>query len=257
MLTTVFSLIESCGVTFDWRGATVGSVEALAKAADQLGFGYIWLPEAWGLETFSLAAHLLEATRRIKLGSGVLNVYSRSAALIGMGCATLNQICPNRFALGLGSSGKALIENWHNETFVRPLQRTKEYIEVIRKVVSGERVDYNGKTLNLKGFRLFTTPMEARLEIFVGALGDKNLGLAAEVADGAIVTLYPMSQLRHASDVLKSRSINAEPKTLFAFYPLALVDSVTQENLVKAQFKNTFRSTLLQWENTMQRTWLI
>jgi alkanesulfonate monooxygenase SsuD/methylene tetrahydromethanopterin reductase-like flavin-dependent oxidoreductase (luciferase family) len=212
-------------------------VETLAKTADRLGFGHMWLPEAWGLETFSLTAHLLGATKKIELGSAVLNVYSRSAALIGMGCSTLNQICPNRFTLGLGSSAKALIENWHSVPFTEPLRRTKEYVDVIRRVVSGERVDYAGKKLCLNGFRLFTTPIKTKLKILLGALSDKNLSLAAQVGDGAIVTLYPMSQLDHAVDVLKNKAVNGESKELLAFYPLFTTDSVSNESLVKAQLK--------------------
>ncbi len=219
--------LDQFGVTIDWQGATIPAITAVAAEADAHGFGYFWIPEAWGLEALSTAGYLLEATKKIRIGTGVLNVYSRSAALIGMSCATLDQIAAGRFMLGLGTSGRALVEDWHGMRFEKSLARTKEYVEVIRKVVKGETVDYDGQTLKLKRFRLFTKPIASSLEILLGAIGEKNLELAGEVADGAIVVHYPLSALKEA--------VKLVGKKIFAWYPLNIAESKEEEE--KARFR--------------------
>ncbi|HKW03754.1 MAG TPA: LLM class flavin-dependent oxidoreductase, partial [Nitrososphaerales archaeon] len=85
-------MLERFGVTFDWRGATMGAISNISKLADVSGFGYLWIPEAWGLEAFSTIGYLFGVTKNIKIGAGIVNVYSRSAATIAMASATLDQI---------------------------------------------------------------------------------------------------------------------------------------------------------------------
>src|SRR5487761_951886 len=148
-------MLERFGVTIDWRGATINAITTIAKKADECGYGYLWIPEAWGLEAFSTIGHLLSATKKIKIGTGVINVHSRSAATIAMGSATLNQLAPGRFLLGLGTSGRRLIEGWHGVKFEKSFQRTKEYVEAIQKILKGEEARYGGDLLKMSGFRLF------------------------------------------------------------------------------------------------------
>lgn len=226
-------MFRNLGLTVAWQGATVDALRAIALEADRLGFGYLWIPEAWGVEALSTIAHLLTITTKIKIGSGILNVYSRSAALIGMACATLDQISPGRFALGLGSSGRELVENWHGVKFEKPLDRTREYIDVIRKVASGESVDYNGEILHLNRFRLFSKPMVSVPEIYLGAIGEKNLRLSGRVADGAILATFPISKLDYAESVVNEESGN---KKIFAYYPLKIVDSEEGKQEARTEF---------------------
>ncbi len=209
------------GVSINWRGATIESSRAIAQEADRLGFEYLWLTEAWGLEALSTAGYLLGLTSRIKVGVGVLNIFSRSAALIGMACATLDQIAPERFVLGLGSSARAVVENWHGVPFQRPTQRTKEFVEVVRRVAGGEQLNYSGEILKLSGFRLYTRPRLDQQEIYIGALGERNLELAGEISDGAIVTMYPLSRMSRALQILE-QSDGKKKKTLFAYLPLKI-----------------------------------
>jgi len=207
------------GVGYDWRGANLQAMARIARGAEELGFDVVWVPEAWGVEAFSSIAHILTITTRVKVGAGIVNVYSRSATLIGMGCVTLNQIAPERFILGLGVSGRGLIERWHGLKFTDPFTKVIEYLEVIRKTASGERVDYAGKHLNLGGFRLFTQPLTKPLEVYLAALGDRSLKLAAEHFDGSILTMYPASKLNHALSITTSLSPN---KRVYLFQPVAL-----------------------------------
>ncbi len=202
------------GVTIAWQGATIEALRYIALESERLGLGYLWIPEAWGLEGFSTSSYLLSITTKIRIGTGVVNVYSRSAALIGMACATMDQIAPGRFILGLGSSGRAVVENFHGVRFERPRERTREYVEVVRKVARGESVEYSGDLLKLSRFRLFTKHASSPLEIYLGVMGARNLRLAGELCDGAIVTMYPISRLVDAS-----RMLGAEEKKLFAYIP--------------------------------------
>ena len=224
------SMNKNLGVTVSWQGATVPSVRSLALAAEELGFEYLWVPEAWGLEATSTIAHLLTVTNSIKIGTGILNVYSRSAALIGMTCATLEQISPGRTLLGLGTSGKSLVENWHGVQFARSLQRTKEYVEVIRKVATGEKVEFEGELLRLARFRLYTKPCSPP-PIFLGAIGEKNLKLAGRISEGAIVATYPISKLGHAARLVSEDG----SKKLFAYYPFRITSSKEEETLAKSE----------------------
>jgi alkanesulfonate monooxygenase SsuD/methylene tetrahydromethanopterin reductase-like flavin-dependent oxidoreductase (luciferase family) len=213
-------------LTVAWQGATIEALNYIASEADNLGFGCMWIPEAWGLECFSTASYLLCKTSKLRIGSGIVNVFSRSAALIGMSCATLDQIAPGRFVLGLGSSGKILVESFHGVKFSEPLERTKEYVSVIRKVASGANVDFDGELLKLSKFRLFTKPVRTQ-EIYLGAMGDKNLQLAGEICDGAILTMYPLSRIMEASQIV------GETKKLLVYLPTFV--SSSKEELEKAK----------------------
>ena len=223
-------MLENFGVTVSWYGSTVEAFDVIINEADKLGFGYSWVPEAWGLEAFSLVSHILSRTFHIKVGTGIVNVFSRSAAVIGMGCATLQQIAPERFMLGLGSSGRTLVEKWHGLDFSKPLKRTEEYVKVVRKVVSGEEVEFQGEVIkSLSKFRLFTNSVQTNLEIYLGALGDANLRLAGEIADGAILAMYPSSRLEHAMKMLST--CDGSPKKLFTYLPTVI--STSQELIEK------------------------
>ena len=225
-------MFENLGVTIAWQASTIEGLDAIASEADKLGFGYFWVPEAWGLEGFSTVSHVFGKTSRIRVGTGITNIFSRSAALIGMGCATLDQMAPGRFVLGLGSSGKSLVENWHGFEFSKPLKRTREYVQVIRKVVSGENVEFHGDILKpLSKFRLFTKAMQSKLEIYLGAIGNANLRLAGEICDGAILAMYPSSRL---DSTLKLLNVNGgTEKKLFTYLPTFV--STSEEELKKAR----------------------
>jgi Luciferase-like monooxygenase len=222
------------GVTVDWRGVTVESLSAIAVEADRLGFGYFWVPEAWGLEAFSIIGHLISLTKNIRFGSGVLNVYSRSPALIAMGYATLDQMSPGRFVLGLGSSGKGLIENWHSTRFEKPIRRTREYVESIRLILSGKVADYKGEILNLSRFRLFTKIPESEPEIYLAAMGEKSLKLAGEISDGAITTLYPISKLPDCAKTVRSAD-PSRTKRVFAYIPTEMIEKGSERSIAMAR----------------------
>ena len=156
----------------------------VVQQAEALGYDSVWVGESWGRDGFTWLTQLACHTARIKLAAGIATVYSRSPALIAQTVASLDEISAGRVILGLGTSGPIVIENWHGIPFQRPLRRTREYIEIIRLILSGERVHYQGEIFQLKGFRLPFTPVRPRVPIYVASLGPQNLRLTGELADG-------------------------------------------------------------------------
>lgn len=176
--------MDRIGLTFGSRGGDTAEIVALAKRAEELGYESFWLGESWGRDAFSILGHLAARTERIGLATGIVNVFSRSPALIAQTAATLDELSGGRFTLGLGTSGPLLIEQWHGILYQKPLQRTREYIEIIRLVLSGDRVNYEGEIFHLQRFRLPFPPLRNRIPIYVAAFSPRNLELTGELADG-------------------------------------------------------------------------
>src|SRR5437870_5004047 len=120
------------------------------KIADELGYDSIWLGESWGYELFTSMADLVRTTKRIKIGAGIANIYSRTPALIASTIATLDERSGGRIVLGLGPSGANVIEHWHGVPFQKPVQRIREYVEIIRMILRGESVGYCGEFVQLE-----------------------------------------------------------------------------------------------------------
>ena len=156
----------------------------VVQQAEALGYDSVWVGESWGRDGFTWLTQLACHTSRIKLATGITTVYSRSPALIAQTVAALDEISAGRVILGLGTSGPLVVENWHGLPFDRPLRRTREYIEIIRLILSGERVNYQGEIFQLKGFRLPFAPVRSRLPVYIASLGPQNLRLTGELADG-------------------------------------------------------------------------
>ncbi|HEY4385734.1 MAG TPA: LLM class flavin-dependent oxidoreductase [Ktedonobacteraceae bacterium] len=162
------------------------------RIADELGFDSIWLGESWGYELFTSISELLQVTKRIKIGAGIANIYSRTPALLASTAATLDERSDGRFILGLGPSGANVIEHWHGVPFQKPVRRTREYIEIIRMILRGEKLVYQGEFFQLeRGFKLRFTPLRANLPIYVAAMGPKNVVQTGELADGVLPVYWP------------------------------------------------------------------
>ncbi|WP_313695339.1 TIGR04024 family LLM class F420-dependent oxidoreductase [Halorarum halobium] len=159
-------------------------VVSLAEAAEDHGYDRVWLPETWGRDGVTTLALAAERTDDVGLGASILNVYSRSPTLVGQTAATLQEASDGRFRVGLGPSGPAVIRNWHGVEFDRPLKRTREYVEILRRVVSGEEVRYDGDVFRLGGFRLRQGPPEIPPPVDAAGMGPKSVELAGRFADG-------------------------------------------------------------------------
>lgn len=165
-------------------GLSRSELMELAKLADELGYEALFVPEAWGYDAITTLTELAVQTRRIRLGTGILPIWSRTPALLAMTAASLDELSGGRFILGLGISGPVVIQDWHGVPFERPIQRTRETIAVIRLALAGERVTHAGEIVRVQRFRLGVHPPRSRIPIYLASLGPKNLRLTGEVADG-------------------------------------------------------------------------
>jgi F420-dependent oxidoreductase-like protein len=178
-------------------GMTAQEQLGLVLEAEKLGYDSVWTAEAYGSDAATVLAWIAGRTQRIKLGSAIFQMPGRSAAMTAMTAATIDQLSDGRMLLGIGSSGPQVAEGWHGQRFGRQLQRTREYVEVVRMALSRERVQFKGETLELplpdgpgKALKLTIAPVQERIPIFLAAIGPKNTTLAAEIADGWIPTLF-------------------------------------------------------------------
>jgi coenzyme F420-dependent oxidoreductase len=163
------------------------SVEALveqAERAESLGYERVWLPETWGRDAVTVLTSIARETERVGIGTSIMPLYSRSPALIGQTAATLGEVSDGRFRLGLGPSGPIVVENWHGVEYGNPLRRTRETVDVVREVLSGEEVTYDGEYFDLEGFRLRCDPPDPAPPIDVAGMGPKAVELAGRFADG-------------------------------------------------------------------------
>ena len=180
---------------FDKRGFDRRELIECGRAADACGYDSFWMPEAWDREAFTILTELALRTERIHLGTGIINVFSRSPALIAMSAATLDEVSGGRFRLGLGTSGARVIEDFHGVQFHKPLTRLKETIQIIRLLLAGEAVDFTGECFELRRFKLGFKPLRSDLPIYVAALTPRSLRQVGEVADGWLPTHWPRNRL--------------------------------------------------------------
>ena len=168
---------------------------SIAQLADRLGYHTLWTGESWGRDAFTVLTMIACHTESIRLGTGIVPVFSRTPALIAQSIASLDQISHGRATLGLGTSGRLLIEEWHGLPYNRPIARTREYIEIIRQALSGQAVAYEGQFFRLGRFRLRASPVQGNIPIFLASLGPKNLELTGQLADGWLPIWVHQNQL--------------------------------------------------------------
>ncbi len=163
------------------------SVETLveqARTAEDLGYDRAWLPETWGRDAVTTLTSIAHGTDHVGIGTSIIPVYSRSPALVGQTAATLQEVADGRLRLGLGPSGPIVVEGWHGVDYGNPLRRTRETIEVVRQVLSGESVEYDGEYVELSGFRLRCDPPDPTPPIDAAGMGPKSVELAGRFGDG-------------------------------------------------------------------------
>ena len=179
------------------------SVDALvdqARLGEELGYDTAWLPETWGRNAVATLTCIAGETDSIGIGTSIMPVYSRSPALIGQTAATLQEVSDGRFRLGLGPSGPIVIENWHGVEFGNPLRRTRETIDIVKQVLSGEEVTYDGEYFELGGFRLRCEPPDPVPPVEAAGMGPKAVELAGRFADGWHALVFTRDGLRDRLD---------------------------------------------------------
>ena len=168
-----------------------------------------WIPETWGMENFSMLGLASKENTFSKIGSSIINIYSRSPSLIAMGASTIDTISNGRLILGLGTSSIPIVENFHGNSFDAPVQRIKEYVEIIRLALQGEKINYSGKIFTLKDFSLLTKPIRKEIPIYLAAINQKMVEMTWDIADGVIFYLRPKSEMKETiSKMQKKKKID-------------------------------------------------
>lgn len=173
----------------------VSEIRRFARLADQRGFRSAWFPEITFADAFVPAAAASFETEAIHLATGVVGIWGRSPVAMALSAATLNQLCPGRLILGLGLQSRTYVENWHGRKYQRPLRAMREYIQILRGVLSGEMFSFEGEIFRVRGFQLQIPPPEEPIPIYMAAIGPRMLELAGEVADGVLGYCYSLPYL--------------------------------------------------------------
>src|ERR1700677_3082080 len=167
---------ERMGLLAFWKNYDRKTYLRAAQLADDLGYHSFWLPEAWGYEVLTLLTEMAVHTKRIQLGTGIINVFSRTPGLIAMSAATVDEISEGRLILGIGTSGKNVVEGFHGRPFEKPLSQVKDVIKVTRALLAGQKQSEAGATLaQYRPFGLEMKALRPNIPIYVAALRQKAI----------------------------------------------------------------------------------
>ena len=189
-------------VNVGYFGPHISNDVELIKNLDSIGIECIWTAEAYGYDAITPLSYFAGLTDNIKLGSGIMQIPSRTPAMAAMTAVTLDKLSNGRFRMGLGVSGPQVVEGWHGVPYGKPLKKTREYVEIVRKIFKREaNLEFEGEYFNLplsgegttnlgKPLRLIENPLRKDIEIYLAAIGPKNIELTAEIADGWLPFMY-------------------------------------------------------------------
>jgi len=207
------------GMGKDWRR----SIEQVRMAED-LGYELVASGEAWGPSVIPWLTLVAANTTRMKLGTAILNCFSRSPAVLAQEFSMLDQISGGRAALGLGSSGAYVIEHFHGLKFDRPLQRMRETVEIFDKLIAGEKLQYEGEIFRLKrGFQLEYARPRNKIPVYIAAITPKSIQQTAEIADGIIPIHWAKQRFPELRRQLNDAAKNAGREPSFTIMPFTNV----------------------------------
>ena len=205
----------------------------LAQEADRLGFDSAWAAEAWGTDCVSVLAWLGATTENVKLGSAIMQIPGRTPTNTAMTAATLDLLSGGRFLLGLGTSGPPVVEGWHGEPWGKPLEKTREYVEIVRTALRRETVEHHGTHYHIpvangtglgKPLKLMARPLRADIPIYLAVMGPRAVAQAFEIADGWLPIFWSPENAREAfGSVLDAARPGFD---VAASAPVVLIDDV-------------------------------
>lgn len=180
----------------------VRAMVELAALADRRGYHSVWLPEGRGRESFAQLGAMAAATRKVRLGTGIMPVFSRPPALAAMGLATLDDLAADRIIFGIGAGHPAISERGYGLPFRSPLAAVREFVEIVRQAMRGERVRYEGKVFRVQSFALESPPARV-VPVFVAALRGRMLRLAGAIGDGVLLNWTTPDAVRAAAEIVR------------------------------------------------------
>jgi len=191
-------------------GLTAAEQLEIVREAEAAGYDSVWAAEAYGSDTATVLSWLAANTTTLKIGSAIFQMPGRTPAMTAMTAATLDNISEGRMLLGIGSSGPQVAEGWHGQPFAHQLQRTREYVGIVRKALARERLEWSGEAYTLplpdgpgKALKLTIAPVQEQIPIYLAAIGPNNTRLTGEIADGWLPTFFSPEHMGEARALLQ------------------------------------------------------
>jgi alkanesulfonate monooxygenase SsuD/methylene tetrahydromethanopterin reductase-like flavin-dependent oxidoreductase (luciferase family) len=211
-------MARKLAISVDWQGKfDAASILKRVQVADEVGVDSVWVAEAWGRDCFTLLALIADRTKRIRIGTGIVNVFSRSPAALAQHFATLDELSGGRMIAGFGTSGIQVIEHFHGIKFEPAMTRMRETIEIFNLLLRREPLKYDGRLFQLqRGFTLRFEPVRPHIPIHLATLNPKALQLTASHADGWLPVLIPIDRLAAEITALREQ-IRAAGRDAAAF----------------------------------------
>jgi F420-dependent oxidoreductase-like protein len=212
-----------------WTGDNTEQIIQEAKLADEAGIEALFVAETWGHDAFTLLALLARETRRIKLGTSIVNIYSRSPGALAQHFATLDQLSSGRMLIGLGTSGPNVIEHFHGVKFEKPFTRMRECVEIINLLMRGEKLEYAGEVFRLsRGFTLRFTPVRPHIPIWIASITPKSVQQTCAIADGWMPIFLPKErwkqQLEQFADAVRATGRKPDEVSVRCPYQVSVTD---------------------------------
>jgi alkanesulfonate monooxygenase SsuD/methylene tetrahydromethanopterin reductase-like flavin-dependent oxidoreductase (luciferase family) len=203
-------MLRRLAITVDLAGSDTDRARTFAyvQAADEAGVETVFVTEAWGREAFGQLAQLAGRTERVTLGTSIVNVFSRTPAALAQHFATLDELSNGRAIIGLGTSGKLVIEEFHGIPFEKPATRLRETIQILRLLIAGEPLRFRGEVFTFeRGFTLRFTPVRPKIPVYLASFRPAGLKIVAEHGDGWLPMMIPLERL--AEQIGKVRAMTA------------------------------------------------
>jgi F420-dependent oxidoreductase-like protein len=195
-----------------WSSGPPAGIEETIAMAEDLGYDSMWAAEAYGSDAITPLAWWGAKTKKIKLGTSIAQISARQPAALAMAAMTLDHLSGGRVILGIGASGPQVVEGWYGEPYPKPLERTREYVAILRKIFKREeRVEFHGKHYQLpyeggmglgKALKSTLHPFRPDIPVYLAAEGPKNVALAAEIADGWLPLFFTPKMDKFYRDAL-------------------------------------------------------
>ncbi|HXG53493.1 MAG TPA: LLM class flavin-dependent oxidoreductase [candidate division Zixibacteria bacterium] len=184
------------------------AIPELARLAEEHGFGCAWGGEANNKDPTVMLSAIAAVTRRLKIGSAVYHILGRTPVTLALQAAGLNELSRGRFLLGVGVSNPT-IARWHGLSLDHPMGRIEEYLEIVRRALSGEKLDFDGRYFSAHGFKMAFRPGENPVPVYLAAFGPKMSRLAGRIADGVLINMANPREIERIAEEARSGAAQA------------------------------------------------
>jgi alkanesulfonate monooxygenase SsuD/methylene tetrahydromethanopterin reductase-like flavin-dependent oxidoreductase (luciferase family) len=184
------------------------AIPELARQAEAHGFDCAWGGEANNKDPTVMLSAIAAVTRRLKVGSAIYHILGRTPATLALQAIGLDELTGGRFLLGIGSSNPT-IAKWHGQTFDHPLGRVREYIEIVRAAMGGEKLAFDGKYFTAQNFKMAFKPSGRTMPIYLAAFGSQMTRLAGHITDGVLINMANPTEIRRIADEVRAGAMEA------------------------------------------------